>query len=459
MTANSMLRRQPDGAVPHPEPFLVPRPASPSSISADQPTSSSTLEPPATSGAVTVLSPHLNVLAHVDLPSLSDRTGAGPSVRRLIEHLGRRSDIRLRILADRTDQEQLLPLLGEPWTGFAYSSYALDSSRQQARWVMLNRPRAEVFWPETQIVFSTADGYIPTRSARLIVSIHGSRLPKPYPGRRSFGLSCEHLRWRLLSSRIRTNAACVHTTSTAAAERLLGLVPELRDRVAVVPDGLAPEILNPVTPGARAWLDRLGLGDGRPAVLLRGDLQDHPGSPEPLSGVACWTSALRALGHGLPGLRLIAVDAIDPNLARTAREIAAGCSLDLRLLRAENWNVPYGPTPAEARRALLAAASLLWSPGADDGGGRMRLIEAMACGVPVVAGDYPANCEAGGGQLGMTALLVDPGDPELQVEAILSLLAGGDDCEERVVHGRQRAKGATWTATATAMKQVFHALL
>jgi glycosyltransferase involved in cell wall biosynthesis len=80
--------------------------------------------------------------------------------------------------------------------------------------------------------------------------------------------------------------------------------------------------------------------------------------------------------------------------------------------------------------ALLSGAAVFAYPSFGEGFG-LPVVEAMACGTPVVASLAPAVPEAAGG----AALLVDPSDPEALAEALGRVLA------EPALAARLRTKG------------------
>ena len=75
----------------------------------------------------------------------------------------------------------------------------------------------------------------------------------------------------------------------------------------------------------------------------------------------------------------------------------------------------------EMLTAFYSAAELLLFPSLMEGFG-WPVIEAQACGCPVVAGDIPALREAGGD----AAIYIDPRNPSQGAEAIAAFLKGSD---------------------------------
>jgi glycosyltransferase involved in cell wall biosynthesis len=89
--------------------------------------------------------------------------------------------------------------------------------------------------------------------------------------------------------------------------------------------------------------------------------------------------------------------------------------------------------------ALYAGAEAFVLPSLHEGFG-LPVVEAMACGVPVVASDRGALPETCGG----AALLVDPTDPEAVADAIDAAI--GD--ERLAAAGMERAAAFSWERTA-----------
>ena len=75
----------------------------------------------------------------------------------------------------------------------------------------------------------------------------------------------------------------------------------------------------------------------------------------------------------------------------------------------------------------------------------MPVLEAMACGCPVIAADTPSLREVAGD----AALLVDPASAEQIARAIARLVTGPRERLRLMVAGSVRAKGFTWRSTAT----------
>jgi glycosyltransferase involved in cell wall biosynthesis len=104
--------------------------------------------------------------------------------------------------------------------------------------------------------------------------------------------------------------------------------------------------------------------------------------------------------------------------------------------------VRLGYTPTSELPALYRGASVVVYPSLYEGFG-MPIVEAMACGVPVVASDHPSLDEA----CGDAAVRVDPRDPEAIADGIRSALERRD---ELVTQGVEHSRAFTWLANGRA---------
>jgi glycosyltransferase involved in cell wall biosynthesis len=138
------------------------------------------------------------------------------------------------------------------------------------------------------------------------------------------------------------------------------------------------------------------------------------------------------------------------------RLLITGTSLDLEL--ANGSGLPDGVSllgyvdKAELPGLYAGAAAFLY-PGIYEGFG-LPIIEAMACGTPVVTSQTGAAPEIAGG----AAILVDPFQVE-SIEAGLDQAVLPDEADRLRELGRQRARGFEWSAAAEATLAVYRALV
>lgn len=375
----------------------------------------------------------LNLLAYVHLRNIHGSTGAGRTARQLTEHLAERGDIRLRVLADAGDKARILPLVQQPWTGYRYHTFPSDTSRQQARWFLLNGPKAESFWPEAQVVFCTGESYVPAKKAALVVTAHDASYFEPAAHKRDAAYWKVRLKWKLLFEKLARNADMFHTVSQFSADRLAHFFPSIASRIRPVHNGVTPHFFAPVPAAGQFYVEQAGLAN-RPFVLVPGGL--HFRKNAELILAAC-----PALLKQFPDLIVAVVNHSNPLYAEQAKRLGER----FRLL---------GFVEDEALHALYAAATVVWFPSRYEGFG-LPVVEAMACGAAVVASNSSSIPEIAGN----AALLVDPADPAAHIDAISLLLTDTAARGQFARAGQTRAAGFTWAASAAELNRLFRTLV
>ncbi len=116
---------------------------------------------------------------------------------------------------------------------------------------------------------------------------------------------------------------------------------------------------------------------------------------------------------------------------------------EVRLLGLEGRVSFLDYVPADELPALYAGADMLILPSLWEGFG-LPVLEAMACGTPVVATDIGPVREV----VGDAGFLIDPADPNEMADAVLRVV--GDEAlrTELIARGFQRAARFSWEATA-----------
>jgi glycosyltransferase involved in cell wall biosynthesis len=164
----------------------------------------------------------------------------------------------------------------------------------------------------------------------------------------------------------------------------------------------------------------------------------------------------RAEGRRAEGDYVLAVGTLEPrkNLA-TAVAAAQLAGVELRVAGATGWggvDVPgwVGEPTDDELAALYRGARCLVFPSLYEGFG-LPVLEAMACGTPVVTSDSGAMAEVAGG----AGVLVDPLSPEAVAVGITTALSRRDELVEA---GLARAAGYTWSAAGDRVEELWREL-
>jgi glycosyltransferase involved in cell wall biosynthesis len=158
-------------------------------------------------------------------------------------------------------------------------------------------------------------------------------------------------------------------------------------------------------------------------------------------------------GPASEGEYLLAVGTLEPrkNVA-AAQQAARRLGLELRVAGEQGWGGVQadgwlGRVSDERLAELLRGARCLVYPSLYEGFG-LPIVEAMACGTPVVTSRGGATEEVAGG----AAVLVDPLDPGSIAAGIEDALARREELRAR---GLERARAFSWKAAAAATAEVY----
>lgn len=248
----------------------------------------------------------------------------------------------------------------------------------------------------------------------LIVRLHGA----PYVFRKRSGQPIslgERMSWRMELAAMR-RAAAVTAPSHFQAQEVAGDLGWPAGRIHVVPNPLDPQLARHVPTFSSA-------GSAPPLVLYTGQVAYH-------KGVLSLLAAVPHLAQAVPDVQVAIAGARHTSIDDHALECAldqAGARARVRLL----GHVPRERLPDwYCRAAVFALPSYYETFG-------ISAIEAMACGLPVVAttaGGLPEVVEDG-----VTGLLTPPGDARALAEAITRLLRDPALRERMGRAGRERA--------------------
>ena len=374
----------------------------------------------------------LQLLAYVHLRNIHGSTGAGRVARQMMEHLALQPGMNLRILADRADHARIIPLVRQPWKSWPYCFMKNETSWQQAQWLLLNFPNAQSYWPGTQIVYCTAESYVPPGRARLAVTLHDAAFFENDAHRAGAGLWKQRLKWHVLYRKLSRRADMFHTVSQFSADRLAHFFPSIESRLRVVHNAVPPRFFEPVSGEGEQYLAELDLLN-HPFILLPRGLAHRKNADLVLE-------AWPLLREKHPETKLVITSHSDEPYASRAR--------------LQKGVVLTGFVSDEALCSLYHAARLVWFPSLYEGFG-LPVLEAMACGTPVVAGNTSSLPEVAGN----AAILASPHNRGEHVDAIDELLRDGARRAALAKLGRERASQFTWKVSAGNLRHHFSELI
>jgi len=270
---------------------------------------------------------------------------------------------------------------------------------------------------------------------RLVVTIHDI-IHVLFPEFLPHALAFAYARWAIRVAVKRARRLVVASESTAHdLERLFGANGT---RLHVIPLGVGPEFLAPGNPSEdEALRRRLGVP---PRYLL------HVGNHKPHKNAEGLLKAYQLLvqGERVEAPPLVMVGGFPPDGALAQRASAMLLGERIRCL---------GHVQRDELAALYRGALAFLYPTLYEGFG-LTVLEAMACGVPVIAGDVPAVREVGGDAV----LRVNPRDVVELVAAVRRVLEQKDVQEDMRERGRKRAREFVWRRAAEATLAVYRSV-
>ncbi len=245
------------------------------------------------------------------------------------------------------------------------------------------------------------------RKIPLILHWHADVIPSRLDRRLAFAYPL----YRHLEEGLLKRASTIIATSPPYAERSIPLARH-REKVEVVPLGLNPKRLR-CSDWTLRWAERLW----RPGALRL----LHVGRLTYYKGYETMLEAMK----GLEGVHLLLVGAgaLEEDLRHRIETLNLNDRVDL-----------LGEVGREQRNGLLQSCDLLLLPSLErtEAFG-LVLLEAMACGKPVIASDIPGSGVGWVVRKGGGGLLIRPGDPASLKAAVLEL----EDPRRRSVLGKQ----------------------
>ena len=283
-----------------------------------------------------------------------------------------------------------------------------------------NRPRAS-------LLFHGMDGFLPhalRRRDRAVATVHdlGWQVhPELYEPR-------VRLMYRALFPWVLRRADRFIAVSRYTADDLVRRLGVSASRIEVVHHGLDPAFVVP------AAIPRPP--DQSPYLLAVGGVSPRKNTRRLVEAFTRWRDRG---GHRAAYRLLITGTSLDREVARHGADLPAGVSL-------------LGYVDKAELPGLYAAAAAFVYPGIYEGFG-LPILEAMACGTPVVTSTTGAAPEVAG----EAAVLVDPFDVA-GIAAGIERVTDGDEAARLRALGRERAGGFSWDAAASATIEIYRRL-
>lgn len=276
--------------------------------------------------------------------------------------------------------------------------------------------------PRTRLLHSidhVAPAWGPWRSVVTVHDLAFSLFPETHtPASRSYYAATGE------SVRRADRVIAVSRNTADDLERLMGVEPE---KIRVIHEAAAAEF----TPRPRAaWVSlaaSLGLDADQPYVLAVGTLEPRKNHLLLIEAFARFPAELHARlviagGHG------------ESDTAVRSAIARLGLAGRARLV---------GPRTADELAVLYSHAAVLAYPSLYEGFG-LPLLEAMACGTPVVASNSGPMQEVAGG----AAVLLAPRDSETWARALAEILSAPERAERLRQQGFRRAQEFSWGRAA-----------
>jgi glycosyltransferase involved in cell wall biosynthesis len=364
-------------------------------------------------------------------PALRERTGVGEFVHELARALVRTGSDDVAVLSasikDRPSTHAVRDLAGVriidrrlPVRGLTWA------------WNRLGWPPAEWLAGAVDVVHAQTPLLIPTRSAARVITIHDLDFLL-HPERTEAEMR------RDFPALVRAHARRAHHVVVSShhvageVSRQLGVSD---DRISVCPPG-APTWAAHV---ARARAERAG-NSGTAAI--QGTIL-FVGTLEPRKNIGTLLDAYTRLRQRRP-------DAPSLVLAGRARASVAAHLERLKTPPLAGFVSAMGYVSDAARQALYRDAQMLVLPSLEEGFG-LPVLEAMACGVPVVVSDRGSLPEVAGN----AASPVKATDAEALAFEMERLLHA-EAAQEAALRGTVRASHFTWDACAAAVRAAYRA--
>ncbi len=368
--------------------------------------------------------------------AIAQRAGIGRYTRGLVAALVRQAaDDRLVLYSSEAPT---------PDSGFPRGEHVRTRLAGLGRWAIGNRWMT-ILWHRAHVplpieaftgpveVFHAPDfSLAPTLRARRVVTIHDlAYLSHPECALPSLIAYLGDVVPRAVRS-----ADAIVAVSATTADDLVARLGVPRERITVIPLGVEPWL--------RAVRDAEQLKKLDARLRLEHPLVLAVGTIEPRKNYVRLIEAFARASRAPEGPRMLAIAGRDGWLYESVYETVARCGVEERVRF-------LGFVSDADLPALYSTAELLALPSLYEGFG-IPVLEAMACGTPVLCGDGGALPETAGG----AALLVSPTDTDEIADGLIRLASDEALRAELAARGLARARQFTWEAAARAHLALYH---
>lgn len=297
--------------------------------------------------------------------------------------------------------------------------FGLGWMQLRVTWELLRRPPAVFFVPAQNLPFFIS------KKIKVATTIHDIgflRRPDLYSG-------SEVGRQKSAVRRAVRRADIIFTPSEFTKSELIELCRAKSEKIIVTPLAMDKNFVQLQKEDTQKVLDRYRLGYKNYFLFVsRVDAKKNPtvlfSAFDGLKKQLGFGDPLRLVFAGPPGCRFEAVKKQHEKMS--AKDFVS-------------W---LGYVPREDLPALMNGALALVAPSWYEGFG-LTLLEAAACGTPVVASDIPAHREV----MGEAALFVPPDQPEQWASALKKIVADQSLVAGFSAKGLERTKGFSWPLT------------
>lgn len=322
---------------------------------------------------------------------------------------------------------------------------ALERLRRLA-WSQLVLPRLARRQRASLIFTPAPEGYLGPQAIPQVVMVHDLR-PISHPQR-----SLQSLYFRAWVPPLLRCCRHILTNSSFTAGEIRRHTGVPAERISVIPLGYDSDVFRPAPPPG------VGPGPGAPhgdcGPAQRGPGADpaspyllHVGQAYPHKNLRRLIEAFATLAPRHPDLRLVLAGKPHPQHSEQLQALVVERGLRERV--EFRPYVPFAALPDLYRGALALVYPSLWE------GFGLPVLEAMACGTPVLTSHGSGTEEAAG----RAALLIDPFDQAALEGGLRRLLEEPQlRCQLRQL-GLQQASRFSWTRSAAATRQLLESLL